>query len=96
MSELKCGVGSVRMSYRLAAKAFAENHLQELARDLLAWRKTRAGLPEKTLFHELACICAGYTSAGDEYQEAEHLVTLKAIEAAASKIAQDAQRMAAV
>lgn len=91
MSELKSGTGSGRMSYRLAAKAFAENHLQELARDLLAMRKARAGFPKKTLFHELACICAGYTSAGEEYQEAERLVSLKAIEAAASKPEQEQQ-----
>ncbi len=70
-------------THRLAARGFAETNVGVLAVDLLTWRKHRAGLPEGSKFHELARLCAGYASEGDEYQEAERLVTLRALECVA-------------
>lgn len=69
--------------HRLAAKGFAENHVVQLAADLKLWHSSKEGLPESCLFHELARICIGYASEGDEYQEAEVLVVLKSLEAVA-------------
>lgn len=74
------------LSFRLAAKGFAENNLPVLARDLLSWRKTGKPIPVGSCFHDLAVICAGYVQPGDEYQEAERLIGMKALEAAAAKV----------
>lgn len=68
---------------RLAAKAFAENHIEALSADLRLWRTSKLGLPATSQFHELAKLCAVYTSEGDEYQEAEGLVVNMALEAVA-------------
>ncbi|EPQ6932573.1 hypothetical protein ACUVZD_000216 [Pseudomonas aeruginosa] len=43
------------------------------------WRASKSGLPESSLLHELAKLCGVYASGGDEYQEAELLVVLKAL-----------------
>lgn len=71
--------------HRLAARGFAEANIGVLAVDLLTWRKQRTGLPVDSRFHELARLCAGYASEGDEYQEAERLVTLRALECMAQE-----------
>jgi len=82
---------------RLAAKGFAENHLRELAADILAWR-ARSKIPEGSKMHGLAELCAGYCSADDQYQEAERLVVTKTLEHAAGVLQQptsDTERKAA-
>lgn len=67
---------------RLAAKAFAENHIASLSADIASWRTSKEGvLPESPLLHELAAKCALYVSDDSEYQEAERLIGLKALEA---------------
>lgn len=67
-------------THRLAARGFTEANIGALATDLLIWRQGSAGLPETSAFHELARLCAAYASEGDEYQEAERLVMLRALE----------------
>ena len=66
--------------HRIAAKAFAENNIEALSIDLQVWRDTRSGLPDPSPLHELAKLCAVYATERDEYQEAERLVVLKALE----------------
>lgn len=68
---------------RRAARGFTEANLAQLASDVLAWRR-RAALPVGSKFHELASLCVAFASDGDEYQEAERLVALFALEKAAS------------
>jgi hypothetical protein len=68
---------------RLAARAFAQENLAQLAADVLAWRK-RAALPAGSKVHELASLCIAFTTEGDEYQEAERLTVQFALENAAS------------
>lgn len=68
---------------RLAARAFAEENLAQLAADVLAWRK-RAALPAGSKVHELANLCIAFATEGDEYQEAERLTVQFALENAAS------------
>lgn len=70
-------------THRLAAKGFAEANIGALTVDLLIWHQQSNGLPETSKFHELARLCAGYASEGDEYQEAERLVMLRALECVA-------------
>lgn len=67
-------------NHRLAARGFTEANIGALATDLLIWRQGSAGLPETSAFHELAQLCAAYASEGDQYQEAERLVMLRALE----------------
>lgn len=67
-------------NHRLAARGFTEANIGALATDLLIWRQGSAGLPETSAFHELARLCAAYASEGDQYQEAERLVMLRALE----------------
>lgn len=68
--------------HHLAARAFAERYLAQLAADVLAWRK-RVALPAGSKVHELASLCFAYVSEGDEYQEAERLTAQLALEKAA-------------
>lgn len=68
---------------RLAARAFAEENLPQLAADVLSWRK-RAALPTGSKVHELASLCIAFATEGDEYQEAERLIVQFALENAAS------------
>ncbi len=70
-------------SHRLAARGFTEANIGVLAADLLTWRRQTACLPETSKFNELARICTAYASEGDEYQEAERLVSLRALECVA-------------
>lgn len=70
-------------NHRLAARAFAEANLAQLATDVLASRK-RAALPVGSKVHELASLCIAFASDDDEYLEAERLVTQFALERAAS------------
>lgn len=72
---------------RFAARGFAENHLRELAADILTWRG-RCKIPEVSKMHDLAELCAGYCSADDQYQEAERLVVMKTLEHAAGVLQQ--------
>ncbi|MGG2576106.1 hypothetical protein ACQYZY_28765 [Pseudomonas aeruginosa] len=67
-------------NHRLAARRFTEANIGALATDLLIWRQGSDGLPETSVFHELAGLCAAYASEGDQYQEAERLVMLRALE----------------
>lgn len=67
-------------NHRLAARGFTEANIGALATDLLIWRQGSAGLPETSVFHELARLCAVYASEGDQYQEAERLVMLRSLE----------------
>ena len=65
---------------RLSAKGFAENYLEELSTEVLAWRK-RAKLPVDCKMDQLAKICVRYCSQDDEYLEAERLVIVAALSA---------------
>lgn len=67
-------------NHRLTARGYTEANIGALATDLLIWRQDSAGLPETSAFHDLARLCADYASEGDEYQEAERLVMLCALE----------------
>ncbi|WP_409286907.1 hypothetical protein [Pseudomonas guariconensis] len=67
---------------RAAARAYARSHLDELAANVLHWRKTGA-LPHNSQMHQLAKHCMSYASAGDEFQEAERLTIHLALEHAA-------------
>lgn len=69
--------------HRLAARAFAEENLAQLAADVLAWRK-RAALPADSKVHELTSLCRAFATEDDEYQEAERLIVQFALENAAS------------
>lgn len=69
--------------HRLAARAFAEKNLAQLAADVLAWRK-RATLPAESKVHELSSLCRSFAAEGDEYQEAERLIVQSALENATS------------
>lgn len=68
---------------RLAARAFAQKNLAQLAADVLAWRK-QAALPEGSKVYELASLCIAFATEGDEYQEAERLIVQFTLENAAS------------
>lgn len=68
---------------RLAARAFAEENLPQLAADVLAWRK-HAALPADSKVHELSSLCIAFATEGDEYQEAERLIVRVALDNAAS------------
>lgn len=67
---------------RLAAKAFAGHNLKALATDILIWRGGKK-IPDDSKLHELAKLCAAYSTADEQYQEAERLVIAKALAQAA-------------
>lgn len=71
---------------RIAAKGFAENNLQALATDILIWRGGK-NIPTESKMHELAEICATFSTPDDHYQEAERVVITKALEHASGPVA---------
>lgn len=75
---------------RIAARGFAEANLSTLSADLIAWRKT-GNLSCDRKFHELAKLCAPFSSDGDEYQEAERMIVTFALEHASRVDAMRAQ-----
>lgn len=77
------GALTEKQKHRAASRAFTENNLTELAADIVGWRSGR--LPGAgSLLHELAGLCSAYTPADDQYQEAEGLIVLAALQAAAT------------
>ena len=71
---------SDRQLLRLNARSFAEEHLAELAVDLVAHRQSGV-LPVSSQLHELRRLCSAYAQAGDDSDvEAEKLIEHFALE----------------
>ena len=64
---------STAENYRPTANAFIAANGQQLAQDLLYWRR-KTQLKDDALFHELANICLPAATADDHYQIAENLL----------------------
>jgi len=75
---------STAENYRPTANAFIAANSQQLAQDLLYWRR-KTQLKEDALFHELASICLPAATADDHYQIAENLLLAFIIRQAAGE-----------
>lgn len=65
------------------ARCFAARHLQELAAELLDWRKR--GVLKGDRLRALAQLCAAYGNEDDSLQAAEYLVQMAALAHAAGR-----------
>lgn len=82
-----------KVQLRANAQQFTDANLPALASELLNWRRT--GRLNGSRFNELAALCALYCGDRDDYQMAEYLVQLAALQLACSTHPENTPRNAA-